>query len=97
MHRDAFEALDRTLRDIMGQIDPKNRDIPFGNKIIVFGDDFRQILPVVKKGIQIDIVIASFNRSYLWSSVHILKLTINMRIKRLSAFDKKKPKILLTF
>ena len=48
MHRHAFEALDRSLRDIMGQIDPKNFDIPFGNKIIVFGGDFRQTLPVVK-------------------------------------------------
>ena len=96
MHRHAFEALDCTLRDILGQIDPQNRNIPFGNKIIVFGGDFRQILPVVNKGKQIDIVNASFNRSYRMSfnrsyltSVKILKLTFNMRIQRLSGSDKK--------
>ena len=92
MHRHAFESLDRTLRDIMGQINPRYRDIPFGNKIIVFGGDFRQILPVVKKGTQIDIVNASFNHSYLWTTVKILKLTINMRIQRLTGSDQKEAK-----
>ena len=60
MHRLAFEALYRTLRDIMGVIDPMNRSVPFVNKIIIFGGDFRQVLPVVKKGTQSDIVNASF-------------------------------------
>jgi hypothetical protein len=84
MHRFAFEALDRSLKDIMGRINPRNRDLPFGGKIIVFGGDFRQILPVCKRGSQNDIVQASFNRSELWRSVKILELTINMRILSLS-------------
>ena len=42
----AFEALDRTLRNIMGNIDSINRSNPFGNKIIVLGGDFRKTLPV---------------------------------------------------
>ena len=50
MHSHAFEALDRSLRDIMGQVNPISKDMPFGGKIIVFGGGFRQILPVVKKG-----------------------------------------------
>jgi hypothetical protein len=87
MHRHAFEALDRTLRSIMGNINPKFRNIPFGNKIIVFGGDFRQILPVVKKGTRGAIVNASFNRSKLWQHVQIKKLTENMRVKRLSGTD----------
>ena len=62
-HRHAFKALDRTLRDIMAQIDPRNKHIPFGNKIMVFGGDFRQILPVIKKGNKYTIINASFNRS----------------------------------
>jgi len=42
MHRHAFEALDRTLRDLMKVKDPALEDTPFGGKIIVFGGDFRQ-------------------------------------------------------
>jgi hypothetical protein len=82
MHKHAFEALDRTLRDLMGQIDPKLKNVAFGNKIIVFGGDFRQILPVVKKGTRSDIVNAAFKRSLLWMHIQVLKLTINMRVKR---------------
>jgi ATP-dependent DNA helicase PIF1 len=40
----AIEALDISLRDILD-----NEDLPFGEKIIVFGGDFRQTLPVVRK------------------------------------------------
>jgi ATP-dependent DNA helicase PIF1 len=40
----AIEALDISLRDILD-----NEDLPFGEKIIVFGGDFRQTLPVVQK------------------------------------------------
>ena len=49
-HRHAIEAVDRTIRDIMKSIDPSFKEIPFGNKVILFGGDFRQILPVVKDG-----------------------------------------------
>ncbi|CAO2200665.1 unnamed protein product [Urochloa humidicola] len=43
--RQAIEALDNSLRDIMGQ-----ENLPFGGKTVVFGGDFRQVLPVVRKG-----------------------------------------------
>ena len=36
----AMESVDQTLRNIM------DNDLPFGGKIIVFGGDFRQLLPV---------------------------------------------------
>ncbi|XP_071687944.1 uncharacterized protein [Rutidosis leptorrhynchoides] len=55
-------------------------DTPFGGKPIVFGGDFRQILPVIQKGRRKDIVDASLNSSYLWDYVTILKLTVNMRL-----------------
>ena len=86
MHRHALEALDRTSRDIIGQIDSRNFNIPFGNKIIVFGGDFRQTLLVVKKVTRFDIIDVSFNRSKLWKNVQIMKLT--MRIMRLTGTDK---------
>ena len=44
LHRHAYEALDRTLRDIT------NLDVPFGGKVIVCSGDFRQVLPVVPHG-----------------------------------------------
>jgi len=55
-HRHAFEAVDRTLKDLMKAIDPSLEDKPFGGKVVVFGGDFRQILPVVIKGGCEDIV-----------------------------------------
>jgi ATP-dependent DNA helicase PIF1 len=50
----------------------------FGGKTVVLGGDFRQILPIVPKGGQEDIVSASLNRSHLWQHVMILRLHINM-------------------
>ena len=39
-HRHAFEAVDRTLRDLMKVVDPLLEEKPFGGKVIVFGGDF---------------------------------------------------------
>jgi ATP-dependent DNA helicase PIF1 len=50
MHRRAFEAIDRTLRDLMQLDDAHATEIIFGGKIVVLGGDFRQILPIVPKG-----------------------------------------------
>ena len=74
MHKFAFEAVDRTLRDIT-QIDK-----PFGGKIFIFGGDFRQILPVIPHATRADIVSASLSKSYIWRHLKIMKLTINMRL-----------------
>jgi ATP-dependent DNA helicase PIF1 len=56
IHRYAFEAVDRILKDIMKTIDPTLKEKPFGSKVVVFGGDFHQILPVVIKGSCEDIV-----------------------------------------
>ncbi|KAD4585803.1 hypothetical protein E3N88_23404 [Mikania micrantha] len=50
VHKHAFEALDRTMKDIFNSGTSVNSDIPFRGKVIVFGGDFRQILPVVPNG-----------------------------------------------
>ncbi|KAH9620971.1 hypothetical protein KSS87_023892 [Heliosperma pusillum] len=80
-HKHSFEALDRSLKDVMRVVDERNADEPFGGKVVVFGGDFRQILPVVPKGSRADIVHASLCSSYLWSSCKVLKLTKNMRLQ----------------
>ncbi|PWZ30269.1 ATP-dependent DNA helicase PIF4 [Zea mays] len=72
--RQAIEALDNSMRDIMGQ-----PGLPFGGRTVVFGGDFRQVLHVVRKGSRAQIVAASLRSSYLWESMCHLKLVQNMR------------------
>ncbi|XP_023728646.1 uncharacterized protein LOC111876343 [Lactuca sativa] len=76
----SFEALDRTLKDILKCIYPTNSNIPFGGKMIVFGGDFRQILPVVPGGSRENIVNASLSCSYLCKQCKVHKLKKNMRL-----------------
>nr|XP_043616040.1 uncharacterized protein LOC122587953 [Erigeron canadensis] len=78
MHRHCFEAFDRTLRDI---IRSPYKYRPYGGKTVVFGGDFRQILPVIPKGNRTDIVNASMHSSRLWRECTVLRLTVNMRLQ----------------
>lgn len=58
--RQTIETVDRSFRDIM------DIDKPFGGKVIVFGGDFRQVLPIVPKFTRAETVNASLAKSYLW-------------------------------
>lgn len=40
-HKHCFEAVDRTFRDILRNVDPNNENRPFGGKVVVLGGDFR--------------------------------------------------------
>ena len=79
-HRFCFEALDRTLRDLLSAKEPTNAARPFGGLPILFGGDFRQVLPVVQGADRSQILNASLIRSPLWKHVKVFKLTINMRL-----------------
>ena len=81
-NKQCFEAFDRSLRDIMTETNEKAIDIPFGGKVIVLGGDPKQILPVIENGSKTQIINASIISSYLWSSVKILFLTENTRLKK---------------
>lgn len=48
-HRFVFEALDRTLRDILSVADPDAATKPFGGKTVLLGGDFRQIRNLCRK------------------------------------------------
>ncbi|XP_019178356.1 PREDICTED: uncharacterized protein LOC109173570 [Ipomoea nil] len=48
-HKYCFEALDKTMRDILRFTVPGSDQKTFGGKTVVLGGDFRQILPVIPK------------------------------------------------
>lgn len=73
-HRRVYEAVDRTLRDI------RETERPFGGITVVLAGDWRQILPVVRKGGRPEIVDACLKTSALWQHVQVMKLTKNMRV-----------------
>jgi ATP-dependent DNA helicase PIF1 len=75
-HKYAFEAVDRTIRDLGGV------EQPFGGMVVVMGGDFRQILPVVVRGTRSHIVDACIKSSSLWKEVQTMALTTNMRIQQ---------------
>ncbi|KAM3238569.1 hypothetical protein P3L10_013602 [Capsicum annuum] len=80
MHKYYFEALDKTLRDILKFENTSNLDRPFEGKTVVLGGDFRQILPVITKGTRQDIINATLNSSFLWPHCEILKAMRNIRL-----------------
>jgi hypothetical protein len=71
--RQCVETLDRSQQDIM------ECALPFGGKVMVFGGDFRQVLPVVPRGTRAQITDATLQRSYLWDKVRKIRLSQNMR------------------
>ncbi|KAG0588920.1 hypothetical protein KC19_2G278400 [Ceratodon purpureus] len=77
-HRHCAEAVDRSLRDI------RDSNSPFGGVTLVFGGDFRQILPVIPRGSRPQIVGACLRRSTIWQHVRIMNLSINMRLQNAS-------------
>jgi hypothetical protein len=80
-HKHVFEAVNRTLQHVLGVVDPALKDILFGGKVVVMGGDFRQLLPVVPRGMRGQIVDASFKRStILWHNVKVRHLHENMRV-----------------
>ncbi|XP_075654824.1 uncharacterized protein LOC142624995 [Castanea sativa] len=81
-HRHCFEALDRTLRDILcfsSKFDPNK---VFGGVTVIVGGDFRQILPVIPKGIREHIVASTINKSAIWNHCEIFMLRENMRLNQ---------------
>ena len=74
-HRCLVEARDRTLQDIM------SNDAIFGGKLLILAGDFRQILPVVRRGCWPDIINSCLTKSSLWQHCIKLHLWTRMRIE----------------
>nr|GMC95312.1 ATP-dependent DNA helicase pif1-like [Ipomoea batatas] len=80
-NRRAIESVDITLRDIM------DIDQIFGGKVVVFGGDFRQTLPVIRYGKKEDFIEASLVKSPLiWPTIRRLTLVQNIRANEDPAF-----------
>lgn len=79
-HRFCFEAVDRTLRDIMSIHNPANNDKIFGGLTVALGGDFRQTLLVIPSATRYETVNSCITRSKLWSSCQLFRLHINMRL-----------------
>lgn len=78
--RITIETVNTTFRDIL------NTSLRLGGKIIMFGGDFRQVLPVVPKATRQQAVNENLARSYLWHSMETLQLKRNMRAEGDSEF-----------
>ncbi|KAF7811911.1 ATP-dependent DNA helicase PIF1-like [Senna tora] len=83
-HKYFFKALYRSLGDIMGNHNLECYKKPFSGKFVMFGGDFRQILPIIPKGSRQDIVLSSLNSSSIWESCKVFTLTKNMRLDTLN-------------
>ncbi|XP_025192082.1 ATP-dependent DNA helicase PIF1-like [Melanaphis sacchari] len=66
-------VVNRLVKDVMGS------ELPFGGKPVLFAGDFRQILPVVRRGTRSDIVRSSIKYNALWRELEQFSLTRNMR------------------
>ncbi|KEH17416.1 PIF1-like helicase [Medicago truncatula] len=83
-------VVERSMRDIMSKNDPLNEFKPFGGMTVVLGGDFKQILPVVRKGTRQDIVDAPINSSKIWAYCNVLRPTVNMRLGASSVLAEQK-------
>ncbi len=75
-HQHYAKAINRTLRDIMQHLDS-----PFGDKVVMFGGDFRQCPPVVSRSSWASIIFAALSHLISWRQVRVLTFTKNMRLR----------------
>lgn len=71
--KQVIESVDFLLRDIC------SRDELFGGKIVVFGGDFRQVLPVISRATPEKATENSLINSYIWQHLRKFHLKHNMR------------------
>ena len=75
LNKAILESVDTTFQDIL------DCELPFGGLTVVLGGDFRQTLPIIRKGSRTQIVSSSFMRSHLWLKFQVVHFTENMRVR----------------
>ena len=76
LHKHVFEAIDRSLKDLIGS------QKPFGGITVVFSGDWRQCLPIVRRGGRADIVNACLISSHLWSHTKVFVCQLNLLVNQ---------------
>ena len=99
-HRHQLDCVERTFKDMLAKcltpVDPTVLELPFAGKVVVLGGDFRQMLPVVRRGNRSQCIGASIKYSPTWASVQQLPLHTNMRIRhKIQLCDQCSPLMLL--
>ncbi|XP_074318530.1 uncharacterized protein LOC141655344 [Silene latifolia] len=80
--RENIEAVNMLFQDVCSSSEI------FGGKVIVFGGDFRQVLPVLPRRTQQEAVETSIVSSPIWPLLTIFKLTENIRARTDPEFSK---------
>ncbi|XP_074318422.1 uncharacterized protein LOC141655232 [Silene latifolia] len=75
--KENIQAVNLLLQDVCSS------PVLFGGKIVVFGGDFRQVLPVLPRRTQQEAVDASIVSSEIWPSLQKFQLTENIRARAL--------------
>ena len=75
LHRHVFEAIDRSIRELTG------KEEPFGGITVVFSGDWRQCLPIVRRGSRGDVIHACMKSSELWKVTKVTNFLKNMRVQ----------------
>ncbi|KAG5600731.1 hypothetical protein H5410_032101 [Solanum commersonii] len=81
LKKNTIKALDTLLKDLM------NTKTLFSGKVVVFGGDFRQILPIVRNEKKEVFISQSLLYSDIWNHLKKLCLSENMRAKKDPAFS----------
>lgn len=72
-HKLAFNAVDRSFREIRGNI------LPFGGMTVILGGDWKQTLPVIEFSTPSHQINATIKTADWWPDFHQFDLTINQR------------------
>ncbi|KAG2223056.1 hypothetical protein INT45_008257 [Circinella minor] len=79
---DVIETVNHNIQDIMRSVDPVLENIYFGGKVVVFGGDFGQVLPVIPNAKCPQIVAQCLNRSSIWRHTEVHHRHTNTRVQQ---------------
>lgn len=80
-HKELYEAAYRATQGFYGKPHKSYSYLLMNaGKIIIAMGDWRQIMPIVKRGVKQEVLDACIKSSFLWQEFTVLRLDINMRL-----------------